>query len=102
VDDQRIGLIARAIRRKLGWRQVDVADRSGVAQSMVSLFERGHLEELSVRTIRRICAALDIRLDLVPRWRGVQVDRLLDDGTGPWSRRSCADWWRWVGRCAPR
>lgn len=79
VDDQKVGAVVRAVRRKLGWRQTDVALKARVAQSAVSLLERGHLEHLSVRTIRRICAALDIRLDLVPRWRGVDLDRLLDE-----------------------
>lgn len=46
---------------------------------MVSLFERGRLEELALRTTRRIAAALDIRLDLVARWRGGDGDRLLDE-----------------------
>ena len=79
MDDQRIGAFARAVRRKLGWRQSDVGARAGVAQSVVSQFERGRLEELSLTTSRRICAALDIRLDLLPRWRGGEIDRLLDE-----------------------
>jgi HTH-type transcriptional regulator / antitoxin HipB len=79
MDDQRIGALARAVRRKLGWRQADVAARAGVSQTMVSMFERGRLEDVSLRTSRRIASALDVRLDLVPRWRGGDVDRLLDE-----------------------
>ena len=79
MDDQRIGAVARAIRRKVGWRQRDVAARAGVSQTMVSLFERGRLEELSLATIRRIAAALEMRLDIVARWRGGDVERLLDE-----------------------
>lgn len=79
MDDQRIGLIARAIRRKLGWRQRDIAERAGLSQAMVSLFERGRLEEISLGTNRRIAAAYEMRLELLARWRGRDVDRLMDE-----------------------
>ena len=78
MDDQRIGAFVRAVRRKLGWRQRDVAARAHVSQTMVSLVERGRLEDVAWRT-RRITAALDIRVDFVPRWRGGDGDRLLDE-----------------------
>jgi hypothetical protein len=42
----------------------------------VSLIERGHLDTLSLRTMRRVAAVLDVRLDLVARWRGGELDRL--------------------------
>ena len=79
VDDRRLGAFARAVRRKLGWRQVDVAMRAGVSQALVSLFERGHLDLLSVHSVRAITAALDIRLEFLPRWRGGDGDRLIDE-----------------------
>jgi hypothetical protein len=44
----------------------------------VSLLERGHCETLSLATIRRIAGAVDVRVDLVGRWRGGDLDRLLD------------------------
>jgi hypothetical protein len=40
--------------------------------------ERDHCEQLSLATVRRISAALDIRVDLVGRWRGGDLDRLLN------------------------
>jgi hypothetical protein len=40
--------------------------------------ERGHFGELSLSTIRRIAAALDVRLDLTPRWRAGDLDRILN------------------------
>ena len=78
MDDQRVGALARAVRRKLGWRQTDVAERARVSQATVSLFELGRIEELALATSRRICAVLGIRLDLLARWRGGDADRLLD------------------------
>jgi hypothetical protein len=44
----------------------------------VSLIERGRLELVSVRRLRRIAAALEIDVDLLARWRGATVDALLD------------------------
>ena len=79
MDDQRIGALAREIRRRVGWRQRDVAERAGVSQTLVSLFERGHLGHLSVHAVRAICAVLEIRVDFVPRWRGGDGERLLDE-----------------------
>jgi transcriptional regulator with XRE-family HTH domain len=43
VDDRKVGLIIRALRRRRGWRQVDLSSRAGVPQSVVSEIERGHI-----------------------------------------------------------
>jgi transcriptional regulator with XRE-family HTH domain len=72
-------LIIRALRRRRGWRQSDLADRSRVSQPTISVVERGHLDTLSIRTIRRVLAALDARIDLDVRWRGGALDRTLDE-----------------------
>ena len=44
---------------------------------LVSRLEHGHVESLTVRSVRAIAAALEIRVDLVARWRGGELDRLL-------------------------
>jgi transcriptional regulator with XRE-family HTH domain len=49
-----------------------------VSASTISRIERGHLDRFSLATIRRVAAELEIRLDLVPRWRGGDLDRLLN------------------------
>lgn len=73
----RMGAAFRAVRVRRRWRQKDVAARAGVARSLVSEIERGHFETTSVARLRAVAQALDIRLDIVPRWRGGQLDRLL-------------------------
>ena len=78
MDDRRLGLVARALRRRLGWRQVDLARRAGVSQPVVSRIERGHLATISTATLRKVLAALDIRLEFDPRWRGGEIDRVTD------------------------
>jgi len=78
MDDQRVGAIIRAVRRRRYWRQSDLAQKAGVHQAWVSLAERGHLSALRVDAVRRIGAALDISLSFDPRWRGADLARLLD------------------------
>jgi transcriptional regulator with XRE-family HTH domain len=78
VEDLRIGQLFRAVRRRLGWRQVDVARRAGVSQQLIASVEAGRLDELTVHTLRAIGAALQIQLPFDPRWRGGVGDALLD------------------------
>jgi transcriptional regulator with XRE-family HTH domain len=78
MDDQRFGSTIRAVRVKKGWRQRDLAARAGVSTSTISRIERGHPGSFSLDTIRRVASALDVRVDLVPRWRAGDLDRLLN------------------------
>lgn len=78
MDDLKVGAMARAIRHRLRWTQRQLAAHIGVSQKLISLFERGHLEQLTVRSVRRIGAALEIQLPFAPRWRGGDGVRLLD------------------------
>jgi hypothetical protein len=43
------------------------------------VLEREHLERMTLAVLRRCLAALEIRLDLVPSWRGAELARLLDE-----------------------
>ena len=79
MDDRRVGLLVRSLRRRRRWRQQDVATRAGVSQSTVSRLERGHVDELTLRTIRQILGAVETRGDLDVRWRGGLADQLLDE-----------------------
>ena len=78
VDDRTVGLVLRALRRRRGWRQSDLAARARCSQASVSDAERGHVARMSVATVRGLFAALDARLQLAPSWRGAELDRLLD------------------------
>lgn len=77
MDAQRAGRIVRALRRRQGWRQSDLARRARCSQTEVSLIERGHIG--SLRQVDRVMAALDAQLVLEVRWRGGALDRLLDE-----------------------
>lgn len=53
---------------------------AGLHRSTVSVVERGHWDALSFGTIGRVAAVLGVRLDLTARWRGGDMDRLLNAG----------------------
>jgi len=79
MEDVRIGRALRALRRRGRLRQVDVADRAGLTQSTISLVERGRVDGLSIRAIRRVFRAVDADVTVLVRWRGGDLDRLLDE-----------------------
>lgn len=78
MDDIQFGAIVRRLRIRARLRQLDLARLAKVSRSQVSRIERGHLDGVSLRTLRRIAAVLEIRLDLFPRWRGGDLDRVLN------------------------
>jgi len=80
VDDQRVGRVVRALRHRLGWRQRDVGGRAGVSQDVVSKVELGVFERLPMRTIRSVVQALGAEMVVTLRWRGADLDRLMDEG----------------------
>jgi transcriptional regulator with XRE-family HTH domain len=79
MDDMRLGTRVRAVRLRLGWRQVDVAARAGVSQSTVCRVEHGRLETVRIGVVRAVLQALEIDLALDARWRGGELDRLADE-----------------------
>lgn len=58
--------------------QADLARRADVSRDSISALERGFGGELRLRTMRRICTALEVRIELEPRWRGGDLDRHLN------------------------
>lgn len=49
-----------------------------MSQALVSMVERGHLDAMSLRMLRRVAAVLDIRIGFAARWRASDLDRLLN------------------------
>jgi transcriptional regulator with XRE-family HTH domain len=80
VDDLRLGARFRALRHRLGWRQADAGARAGLSQDVISLVERGHIDQVSVRALRAHARSLDAELVIAVRWRGGELDRLMDEG----------------------
>jgi transcriptional regulator with XRE-family HTH domain len=78
LNDTPLGMLFRAVRIRRHLRQEDVARLAGTSPSSVSRIERGLFGTLPIETIRRVGAALEIRLDLVPSWRGGDLERVMN------------------------
>jgi transcriptional regulator with XRE-family HTH domain len=76
----RLGAVVRAVRLRKGWRQRDVAAAARVSGPTVSRIEQGRVSGMSLRHLEAVATALDIRLDVVARWRGGELDRMLNAG----------------------
>ena len=80
MDGTWVGRRIRALRHYRGWRQADLAARSGESRDVVSRIERGRIGDMPVRRVAAIARALDADLVVSLRWRGGELDRLLDEG----------------------
>jgi transcriptional regulator with XRE-family HTH domain len=80
MDGAWVGRRVRALRHYRGWRQADLAARSGESRDVVSRIERGQIADMPVRRVAAIARALDADLVVSLRWRGGELDRLLDEG----------------------
>lgn len=78
MDARRLGSLVRAVRTRKGLRQQDVAADAGVSRATVSRLEAGNVGMLSLNTVERIASVVDVRTELLGRWRGGDGDRLLN------------------------
>jgi transcriptional regulator with XRE-family HTH domain len=62
----------------MGWTQSGLGTRIGASRQIISRIERGDLAAIPVGTLRRVAAELDATLSLQIRWRGEELDRLVD------------------------
>jgi transcriptional regulator with XRE-family HTH domain len=73
-----IGRNIRALRRRRGWRQVDLATAAGLSQPTISKIERDRLTEVTFRAVLACVRALDAHLTLDLFHDGERVDHLRD------------------------
>jgi transcriptional regulator with XRE-family HTH domain len=78
MDTIRLGLGFRALRRRRGWSQDQLARNAGSSRSVIWRIERGHADRVTVRTLTGVATALGARIDLRLLWHGEGLDRLLD------------------------
>jgi transcriptional regulator with XRE-family HTH domain len=76
--DVVFGAAIRAERVRRRWRQQDLADRASVSRTTVSRIETGRLDEVQLRVARKVCDPLEIRVELLARGRGADLDRLIN------------------------
>jgi DNA-binding Xre family transcriptional regulator len=77
MDNVRFGTTVRTVRIRRGWRQDDLSVVAHVSRAQVGRIEHGQLDSIRLGTLRNVCAGLEIRVDLMPRWRGGDLDRML-------------------------
>jgi transcriptional regulator with XRE-family HTH domain len=80
MDAVRFGLGVRALRRRRGWTQEQLAEKCGLAQTAISRIERGFGDRFTVQTLARVVAALGARISVRLLSQGEDLDRLLDAG----------------------
>jgi transcriptional regulator with XRE-family HTH domain len=78
MDAVRLGRVIRALRIRRAWRQLDVADKAGVSQSLIARVERGGAGRVRLDTLDRIVQVVEARLTVRVDWNGEAADRLLD------------------------
>jgi transcriptional regulator with XRE-family HTH domain len=78
MDGHRLGRALRSLRLRLGWRQVDVARRARVSESDVSRIERGLADRIPGSRVHAVALALDAWFDYSLRWRGGELDRVVN------------------------
>jgi transcriptional regulator with XRE-family HTH domain len=59
-------------------RQLDLAAAAGISPTTASRIERGHLEGVGLSAVRAVGGALDMSVQVVARWRGGELDRMLN------------------------
>src|SRR4051794_16112735 len=77
-DAVKLGNRFRAVRRRLGLRQSDVAKRARVSSAIVSRIERGQIASLTLDRAVRVAEVLEIGLDVQATWRGGELERLVN------------------------
>jgi transcriptional regulator with XRE-family HTH domain len=80
MNERRVGRALRAIRQARRLRQGDVAAAAGFSRATVSAIEGGRWQATTVRTLAAVFDAVGADLDVIVRYRGAELDRLLDAG----------------------
>ncbi len=80
MDPIRFGLAVRALRRRRGLTQAQLAKQVRLSASTISRIERGGGDALAVSVLVRVVGCLGARVRLSILWQGEELDRLLDAG----------------------
>ncbi|WIY02805.1 helix-turn-helix transcriptional regulator [Amycolatopsis mongoliensis] len=70
-----VGVLLRRVRDRRGWKQYDVADRSGFSPSFVGGVEAGSRPVRRVPTIMRLADVLDIPREQLFGWVVAEVEQ---------------------------
>ena len=79
MDALRFGRQFRVLRIRLESRQSDVSARASLSRSLIASIDRGEIDGVTVGALVRAAHALGADVDIRLRWRGEQLDRLIDE-----------------------
>jgi transcriptional regulator with XRE-family HTH domain len=79
MDAIRVGKSLRALRHHRGWTQTRLAAASDVPRCTISAIETGRPRGVRLADLERTANALGARLDILVRWNGEALDRLIDE-----------------------
>ena len=80
MNSSRIGRGFRAIRIRTNLTQEVIATRAGVPRAVIGRVERGDLAGVRVDQLLALASALRADVDILLRWEGSELDRLLNAG----------------------
>jgi len=78
MDGLRIGRQLRALRLRADKRQRDVSADARVSRQLIAKVEGGAIDGVTIGSLTRIGTALGATVDILVRWHGEGLDRLLD------------------------
>lgn len=78
-EDERLAALLKAIRRRSGRTQMQLAAAAGVTRRDIIHIEAARVGSGELERVRRSFAGLDARLKSVVLWNGAATDRLLDE-----------------------
>ena len=79
MDRFRFGRSVKALRQRRGWRQLDLAERSGLSRSVIGRIELGQIDRIAFGDLEKAAESVGGRLALDLRWRGEALNRLVDE-----------------------
>lgn len=79
VDPLRFGRSIRTLRRRRRLRQQDLGRAANVSRSSVARIEAGLIARVPFGTLRSVGAAVGADVEILVRWHGEGLDRLLDE-----------------------
>jgi len=78
MDDGQVGAGIRELRLRRRLTQQDLAAEAGVSRWTVARIERGRLYAVRLDAVRNVARALDASVELMLRWGGADLGRLLN------------------------
>ena len=94
MNELRLGLSLREARIRRQLRQCELAALAGVSATVVSRLEHGDVDRMPLRALRAVAGKLGVRLEVVPRSVGGDLERLVGARHAALGERVAA----WIGR----